>query len=238
MGATGRIPMTFPLMYRAQGTPVFFLNAGWSRSKTLGPPSTTVNLPRPNPPPGIAQHLYAASAATQNVAHGPYGLKAGREVWPAKGGDWIGGFTMNHVLLGPVYSFRDARMCSVGGEPNVSDWLNDNWLGFGMGMHITPFGQNLMPSLIPGVGAYNGSSVTGIGTNFTRFLQQGSAVSVGNQVRVVQSVSSDTSLTVTTPFAGSATNATMALVSRFASNAPSPMCINILTSWRATARPG
>jgi hypothetical protein len=232
--ANHHVPQTFPLMYRDPGDAIEFLNGGWASSKSeKSAPGASYNipLPRPNPLPGYAPNLYSAvGTSATNAALGPYGLKWGGEVLPAKtSGYWNGAIIMNHVLTGPAYSFRNARIAAMGGETNTTDYNGDGGIGFWTGVLQTPFGENEMPGAIPGSGSYNGSTLTGTGTKFSQYLHPGSVVSVGNQTRVVSSVSGDTSADMTTAFNGSGVNASMALVSRYAGVCNVPITVNVMT---------
>ena len=209
--ATPNTPLTFPLMYRATDTPWYFLSGGWSST-------------RPNPGPGFAPELYTANGTSMNKESGPRGLKEGGEVWPA-----TTSIAMNHVMLGPTYSFHNARVATPG---TLTDYNGDGGAGLSTGVEITPFQQNVLAARLPGSGECVAGSpeLIGSGSNFTQTLEPGAVVSLGSQVRIVQSRSSDTEATMTTPFTITASGAAMALVSRSGGAANSPMCLNIFTA--------
>ena len=233
--ANNHIPQTFPLMYRPQGCAIEFLNGAYSTTKTeknaMGV-NVSVAIPGPNPLPGYAPNLYAANGSTTNYALGPYGVKWGGEVLPAKTSTYpYGTIFMNHVQTGPQYSFRNARIAAMGGETNVADFGSyEGVMGSWSGLYQTPFGQNEMPAAIPGSGAYSGTTLTGTGTQFSQFLHPGSVINVGNQTRVVKSVGGDAQVDVTVPFNGTGANASMALVSRTGGVCNIPITVNLMTT--------
>ena len=221
--ATNHTPVTFPLFFRDQNNPIMFLNGGWDSGDGWG---------RPNPPPEYAPHLYAATGTTRNAALGPLGLKDGGEAWPARASGYNGSYIMNHVFLGPQYSFKNFSMANYGGEGNVADFGGDGSGGSLNPGGMTPFGRHLSPGALQGSGACvsGDTGLSGTNTLFTQQIGPGDVISVGNEVRVVQGVLDDQDAVMTTPFSGTATGLAMALVTRYVSNASSPLTINILTA--------
>jgi hypothetical protein len=232
---TTHTPQTFPLMWRAQNTPIFFLSGAWPGSTQMtvdGYSVTAYNWGRPNPPPEYAPYLFSANGGCVNQENGPLGLKGGGEAWPTNESYPEGGIIMNHVQMGPNYSFRNLRMASYGGEGNVTDYRNEGGIGFNSGVEFTPFGKNLIPTALQGSASYTagGTTITGTNTIFSSQIKAGDVVSVGDQVRVIASVSGNQSASVTTAFTDSGTNAAIGLVSHYGSSANAPFNINILTA--------
>ena len=146
--ATHHVPLTFPLMYRTQAQPWLFMQGvTW-----LG---TFWHYP-PNPGNAYAEFPYAALPGNANAAGGPVGTKAGGEVWPAMSSHNAGGYgdyTMNHCLLGPAYSFYQARLSCAGGYSTREDWgaysFSDGSGGTWEGLSQTPFSRAVIPSTTP-----------------------------------------------------------------------------------------
>ena len=232
---TTHTPQTFPLMYRAPNTPTFFFSGAWPGGEDLTVDGYQVwasGLGRPNPPPEYAPYLFSATSSCVNQEGGPFGRKEGGEVWPMNESYPEGSIIMNHVQMGPNYSFRNLRMATYGGEGNVGDFPYETGIGFHSGVAFTPFGKNMIPTALQGSASYaiGGTAITGTNTIFSSQIKAGDVVSVGDQVRIIASVSGNLSASVTTAFTDSGSNAAIGLVSHYGSSAYTPFNINILTA--------
>jgi hypothetical protein len=133
---TNHTPQTFPLMYRTAGMPWYYLQGmTWQGTMWHNPP---------NPGNDVAELPYGATTGNQNAAGGPVGTEAGGEAWPSSG------TTMNHVFLGPSYSFYQARLSCGGEHLDWGTYANcDGGGGTWEGVSQTPFSRSVIPAATP-----------------------------------------------------------------------------------------